>query len=288
MGIIYIMTKHKYLRLIILFMLIVSTFCLSACSSINATTQINDDGTIDEYVVVNIDDNDLINQGYSSSQILSLKTDVQDIGKNASKKLCNEFNSRVQTAILLATTQDEIDELKSYLNGVTALKGNSANALVFGIRFKNASVYRYYYNIFTYQAPNYKYEKHFLYTKVYYYGLTMYADYTSLYNSIKAELSAQYPEIVANNKAQLSYTYETDMRREHSDADYITSKNGKYYHTWIVDNDDFEKPVMIYYNIANSGNCILICIGITIVLCGVLLMIALIIEKCKGKKSKQI
>lgn len=281
------MAKRKYFRLIILLMLIVSTFCLTACSSVNATTQINDDGTIDEYVVVNIDDNDLINQGYSTSQILALKTDVQNIGAQASNRLCSEFNSRVQTDILLATTQDEIDELKTYLNGIVAIKGNSGEALAFGIKFKNVSVYRYYYNISTNQSPKYKTEKHFLYTKVYYYGLTMYADYTALYNAIKTDLANDYPDIVANNQATLSYTYETDMRREHSDADYIECKNGKYYHTWMVDSNDFEKPVMIYYNIANSGNCILICIGLTIVLCGVLLMIALIIEKRKKKKSVQ-
>lgn len=287
MGINYIMAKRKYLNLIVLFMLIVATFCLTACSSINATTQINDDGTIDEFVTVSIDDNDLINQGYTSSQILTFKNDVQNTAVDACKRICNQFNSRVQSEMLMAESQDLLDELKSYLNGISAFKGTVGDEMVFGIKFKNASVYRYYYNIFTYQTPNYKYEKHFLYTKVYYYGYTMFADYHSLYNTIKADLADQYPDIVANNQAQLSYTYETDMRREHSDADKITTKDGKYYHTWLVDNDNLEKPVMIYYNIANSGNCILICICVTIVLCGVLLLIALIIEKRKKKKSAQ-
>ncbi len=278
--------KNKILRAFVCLALFVAMFCFSACSSVDSTTKINADGSVDEIVSVQIDDNDLISQGYSTDDIFNFKTDVKTIGSQTCQSICNDFNTRVQVDMLSTTDQEQLNFLSSCLNGITPIvdNSNSTSSYEFGIRFKNANVYRYYYNITQNQSPKYKTEKHFLYTKCYYYGLTMYADYTSLYSQVKTRLAALHPEIVANNKANLTFTYETDLRREHSDADYVTQQNGNYYHVWKVDEGELEKPIMIYYNIANSGNCILICIIVTIVLCGGLWLAAWIIEKKQKPK----
>lgn len=283
------MLKRKILNFMICCMLMVSAIFFSSCSNINVTTKINNDGTIDELVYVKVDDKDLISQGYTTENILTLKNDIQEIGTNVCENICDNFNLRVQTDILLSSSVQETAVLTSFVNGISIVRDNlNQDGFTFGIRFKNPDVYKYYYNITQTQSPTYKSEKHFLYTKFYYYGLTMYVDYTSLYNNIKTQLVENYPDIVANNTATLSYTYETDSRREHSDADFIYSQNGKYYHVWSVDANDFSKPVMIYYNIANSGNCILLCVGVTVMICGILIIIALIVDRKKLKRQTNL
>lgn len=283
------MRKNKLLPIFVCMLIVLSTMFFSACSNINLTTVVNDDGTIDEFVTIKIDEQDLISQGYSSDNILQIKNDIVDCGTQASSNICSDFNVRVQADILLATTPAEVVKLNSYLNGISSLQNNLTEdgSYVFGIRFKNADVYRYYYNMSANHSPTYKTEKHFLYTKYYYYGLTMYADYTSLYSNIKSSFATKYPTLILNNKATLTYTYQTEYRREHTDADLVTEKNGVYYHTWLVDEDNFQQPIMIYYNIANSGNCILLCVGATMVICLLLWLVAFIVDKSKAKKAKQ-
>lgn len=282
------MFKKKVLPIFVCLLIVLSTMFFSACSNINLTTVVNEDGSIDEIVTVLLDEQDLKSQGYSSNRISQIKNDIVDCGTQASTNICSDFNVRVQADILLASTPAEVAKLNSYLNGISSLQNNLPQDVkyVFGIRFKNADVYRYYYNVSANQSPNYQTEKHFLYTKYYYYGLTMYADYTSLYNNIKSSFATKYPTIVLNNQATLTYTYQTEYRRERTNADKITQKNGIYYHTWLVHESDFQQPIMIYYNIANSGNCILLCIGATMVICLLLWIIALIVDKSKAKKQK--
>ncbi len=281
------MNKKHFSKILICIALIVSAFCLTACSTVNATTVTNEDGTIDELVYVKIDDADLLNQNYTNSQIVVLKNDIKDTASNAGQNIVSNFNVRVQTDALLATTELERQRILSYNNGIIYLMDSQDDGtMIFGLRFRDANVYRYYYNISETASPQYITEKHFLYTKCYYYGLTMYPDYTSLYNQIKSSLQVKYPDLVANNMANLQYTYQTELRREHSDADFVSYKNGVYYHTWIVDENDFEKPIMIYYNIANSGNCILLCIGVSIVLCGILWIVAVLVDKHKKRSLK--
>lgn len=268
------MQKNKLKNILVCFMLILSAFIFSACASVNTLTRKNADGTIDELVYVKIDDATLIEQGYNQTQIVDIKNYVKNLGQSVEQSICVEFEQRLQDDLLSTDSAEEIKNLMAYSRGLQAIKVTTENdTIIFGIRFKNADVYRYYYEIPQNSRPAYQTEKHFFYTKYYYYATTSYADYQSLYNKIKNEISVQYPEIVTNNKAELQFTYVTDLRREHSNADYISYSNSEYYHTWIVDENNLNTPVMIYYNIANSANCILLCISVSLIVCIVLWLI---------------
>ncbi|MCQ2564654.1 MAG: hypothetical protein MJ152_02190 [Clostridia bacterium] len=101
-----------------------------------------------------------------------------------------------------------------------------------------------------------------------------------------AEFEGKFVDV---QDAKLYFTYTTTERREHSDADAIYKVNGKYYHTWeIIKNqdarysEDFYQVLTIYYNIANTGNCILCCLLFSLMLCVILLLICLIIKKSKN------
>jgi len=100
----------------------------------------------------------------------------------------------------------------------------------------------------------------------------------------------QYPDLINSETNELLYTYKTDLRRQHSDADYITKQDGYYYHTWVVDPNNLDEPIMLYYNIANSENWIIVSLlatlGLTIVLSGVGLGIYFIKKRNKNEEQE--
>ena len=124
-------------------------------------------------------------------------------------------------------------------------------------------------------------EEHFFYNKVYWYGNTMYLKHRDLYNNLKAKYENNYPNLINHTDAKLTYTYCADLRRQHSDADYIEKVDGKYYHTWVVDKDNLDEQVMFYYNVANTYNWIIVCILITLFVTVILSIVVLITKNKK-------
>lgn len=275
----------KISKILMSFLLIVVTMCFCACSTVRSMTITNDDGTIDELVYVTLDRGKLDNAGYTSTDIEELKARINSTALSKAREIVENFNSRINNDLLVAMDAETKDTLLEFKNGISVV-GNTWNDLtyVLGLRFKNSDVYKYYYNITASSTVNSTKEEHFLYTRVYYYGLNMYVDYSELYSSLYAEFSANYPEFIESEESELLYTYVTDLRREHSDADYVSFMDGKYYHTWVVDKENITEPVTLYYNIANSGNCILLCIGVSIVVCLILLIVGIVIDKKKKQK----
>ena len=67
----------------------------------------------------------------------------------------------------------------------------------------------------------------------------------------------------------------------------VIKQNGEYYHTWIVDKDNIDEPIMLYYNIANPENFILVGLGIVGVVTIILIAIGAVLEKRKLKIKKE-
>lgn len=276
----------KFNKILIALMLIVVTICFSACSSVRAMTVTNDDGTIDELVYISLDNQVLSDAGYDGADIENLQTDITTTAMREANTIVQNFKNRIDNQLLFTTDFQTRTALLGLRDGLQVIgSGWQDNTYAIGLRFKNSDVYKYYYNITDEVTIEPKNEEHFLYTKVIYSGLTIYVDYSDLYNSLEAEFNAKYPEFIDSSSNELLYTYVTDLRREHSNADYVTYIDGKYYHTWVVDRENLNEPISLYYNIANRGNCILLCIGISVLICGVLLIIGLIVDKRKKKKQ---
>ena len=113
----------------------------------------------------------------------------------------------------------------------------------------------------------------------------MYTKHHALYESVKFQFNLDMPELVAVDDCSLLYTYSTESRREHSDADYIQKIGNEYYHTWLVEDPENE-TIMIYYNVANSGTWIIISIGIVLIVTLIMLIASLIISINNRKKLK--
>ena len=274
-------------KILMICLLVVVTISFCACSSVRTMTVTNADGTIDELVYISLDTQALIDAGYDNLDIESMQTDITTTAMREASNIVDNFKQSIDDLLAFNFTMDfkTRTDLLNIRDGLEVVTSSwQDNTYVIGLRFSDINVYRYYYNITEEAEVQPTNEEHFLYTKVIYSGLNMYVNYSDLYLKLNQEFSAKYPEFIENEN-ELLYTYVTESRREHSDADFVTRLDGNYYHTWIVDGDNLGNEITLYYNIANRGNCILLCIGISIVVCGVLLIIGLIVDKHKKKKQ---
>ena len=274
-------------KILMICLLVVVTISFCACSSVRTMTVTNTDGTIDELVYISLDTQALIDAGYDNLDIESMQTDITTTAMREASNIVDNFKQSIDDLLAFNFTMDfkTRTDLLNIRDGLEVVTSSwQDNTYVIGLRFSDINVYRYYYNITEEAEVQPTNEEHFLYTKVIYSGLNMYVNYSDLYLRLNQEFSAKYPEFIENEN-ELLYTYVTESRREHSDADFITRLDGNYYHTWIVNGDNLGEEITLYYNIANRGNCILLCIGISIVVCGVLLIIGVIVDKHKKKKQ---
>ena len=274
-------------KILMICLLVVVTISFCACSSVRTMTVTNTDGTIDELVYISLDTQAIIDAGYDNLDIESMQTDITTTAMREASNIVDNFKQSIDDLLAFNFTMDfkTRTDLLNIRDGLEVVTSSwQDNTYVIGLRFSDINVYRYYYNITETTEIQPINEEHFLYTKVIYSGLNMYVNYSDLYLKLNQEFSAKYPEFIENEN-ELLYTYVTESRREHSDADFVTRLDGNYYHTWLVDSENIAEPITLYYNIANRGNCILLCIGISILVCGVLLIIGLIVDKRKKKKQ---
>ncbi|MBE5740923.1 MAG: hypothetical protein E7351_00085 [Clostridiales bacterium] len=261
-------------RILILMLLLIVVFGLCACSSVNAMTITNTDGTVDEIVMITLDVENAVDY-------MTLKNDIQSRAIQEAEEIKQDLNNRVIEDLSKTSDEETIEALNSFKEGVSLAKAKwEEDTFTIAIRFKNVDVYKYYYRVED-AKPETKIEESFFYDKVYFYYSTMYVRHNMLYNELYDYYSSEYGDIINSEDSKVMYTYVTDLRREHSDADHITNRNGQYYHTWVLESPN--DTITIYYNVANSGNWILVAIGITLVVCLILVTIGVTVSKKRKK-----
>lgn len=268
----------KLIILSVLLFLIIPIF--SACSQVRAMMLINDDGTVEEIVYVELNQTKIEQAGYSYLEVVK---DVEQVSNNQIDAMIKNLNKKVDLDLLVLEDEESKETLIAYKNGIEKLVKKESGQIFISAKFKSAEVYKYYYNIKNSNKVEMKTEKHFFYDKVYYYSNTSFLKHYELFNALKDYFSVKYPLIDDISENELLYTYKTDSRREHSDADYVKRDGLDYYHTWVVDENEIDKPIMFYYNIANSEVFILIGIGLSIICFAIMVLINFIIKK-KNRK----
>ena len=277
------MAKSKTYRLIFCLMLLVVVFCLSACASVRSMTVTNEDGSIDELIYVTLQEEEIVSAGYNVEE---MKDRISSSSLNEARQIVNNFNLKVSLDIMNSLDQDTITTLNSFLNGIEVVGDRwEDDTYVIGIRFENLNVYRYYYDITSTSTAKIETETHFFYDRIYYYGLSTFVNYSDLYERLNAYYSTNYTNLIESESKELLYTYTTDLSREHSNADFVTKMDGKYYHTWEIDGENLSEELVLYYNIANRANCILTLVGASVIVSGILLLIAFLIKKNKYSQN---
>ena len=260
--------RNYLISLILLFVAIV--FC--ACSSTRVMTIFSEDGSVEELVYIGLDFKQIEAMGENNSNV---KEYAQLLATITATKLATDYN--LQNSSNFPNIEQPIK--------VIDVVWYSDDSFMVGLKFASTAVYKDYYSIASSNNAVMQTEKHFLYTKYYQTGSTIYVAESKLYNEIKNAVLISYPNFIEADN-ELLYTYQTSSRREHSDANYITHTNGKYYHTWVIDNNNLAQPITIYYILANRANIILLCLGISLAVCAILGTIVLIKNKKENKKEQ--
>lgn len=261
-------------------LLIIVAFC--GCGQVKAVIRENLDGTIDEYVYVYLDEEQMKIDGMSESEILILKQDI----KTKSSQICDNyiamFNAKIETAKESATpeTIETLNEFKSGLKKVqTDWVGSS---ILVGLTYENIDVYKFFYNITSSSSNEPNVEEHFFYNKYIYESKTLFYKHSGLYDEMVVHFST-YANLNLEG-GDLIYTYVSSSKREHSNADEIKEIDGLYYHSWNV--EDKNQDVVFYYNVANPEAWIITALLITGVVAVVLLTVAICVETKKIKRDK--
>ena len=141
-----------------------------------------------------------------------------------------------------------------------------------------------FYNIEPNDDTRLQEEKHLLYNKVYYTGYSkFYANY-GLVNELTNYYKESYPNFIKDESCEFLFTVVSDTKREHSNADYVTKVDGKYYHTWVI--ETLDEQVELYYNVLNRGNIIWLSMLISIGVLTILGLIVLIKRKSQKNNKK--
>lgn len=274
--------KIKNLKFLSLILLLLVAMCFSACGSINAMTLVDDGGHILQLVSVQVDE-----QALREAECNIM--DVYNYALNKAETIKNNLKAQLAERLLASKNDEEKLNITSALleeNFSTYSQIVNNTTFKVGLKFYDIKTYRTVYNIEENSTQQFEQEKHFLYSKLYYKTKTLYNGLDEFYSSIITEFNARYNNLINENDGQLLYTVQMDLKREHSDANYITKADGKYYHTWVLDKNNLDRDIVIYYNVANAGNCILLCIGISLVLGVILILIGILINKKKKKNKK--
>lgn len=237
---------------------------------------INNDGTVEEIVQVELNQTKIEQAGYSYLEVVK---DVEQVANNQIDAMINLLNKKVELDLLVLEDEESKKTLSAYKNGIEKTVKKDSGEIFISAKFKTVDVYKYYYNINSSNKVERKIEKHFFYDKVYYYSNTSFLKHYELFNALKDYFSVKYPQFADMGENELLYTYKTDSRREHSDADYVKRDGLDYYHTWVVDADEVDRSIMFYYNIANSEVFILLGIVVALVCGGVMTIIAFALKK---------
>ncbi len=280
------MAKTRFKQVLIIFILIVMSVCFCACGQVNSSIISNADGGVEEIVSVELDVNEVLQAGYLDIQ--SLKDEISLDAKTEAVKMKEYLNNKIQLHLLQVESEEDKKTLNSYIDGISVYESKwKDNVYTIRVVFENMDIYKYYYNISDDNKVEMKEEEHFFYNKVYWYGNTMYLKHRDLFESLKDKYETKYPNLINHTDTELTYTYCADLRRQHSDADFIEKIDGKYYHTWIVDKDNPNQQIMFYYNVANTYNWIVVSLLITLSLTIIFSIVAIIIQ-LNNKKQKNI
>ena len=265
--------KKIKLKIFSIIMLLLVAICFSACGSINVMTIVNDKGNVIQLVSVSLDEQAAMQAGYD---LLELKNDIYLTGQREVENILNNLKANLTVRLHNSRNEDEQLKITSALLSeyFDIYKGEwKDNVFSIGLQFYDMDIYKTVYNIDDSTTQEFKRNSYFLYDKVYITSTMLYYGSTEFYNKIFNEFNSKYPNLINEDSGQLLYTIETDLRREHSDANYVNKIGNKYYHTWVVEKDNLDKEITLYYNVANAGNCILICVGISLLTCLILILI---------------
>ena len=279
-------------------------FMLTGCAQINYTRVVYDDGSIkDVYEIVFEKDkirSTLLLHDFSMEQAdyynrqFCLKS--YELVKKYEEKVNFSFGLKLSQAILEGKlTSEEALTYKDQIRFIASMDGTSYEWVRYSRVFSTAEAFNCYNHLYDSgedeeEESGYQLEDGFFF---YRYSISVDNFYHSLVAALKEEDNAfetTYEELLNDfgmdlfTEADLNVTqtYISTEKRLHSNADYSAKENGYYLKEWNISTTDCTKLTYFYY-VANSTNWYLLCMGVAVVVVGVLAVVVVI---CSKKKSK--
>ena len=276
--------KRKLMLLVTSFVLIIVSIFFVGCSKVNYTSGKDINDNIVEQVSAKIDESNFI-----GTDLLIRKSQISNIAKNTLQTKLNDYNSKVNSMIVEAHLQGETEKeikYKQLLKEITVSEPEwDGNTFYVNASFQSESAYLIFYGL---SERNFK-EKYtteqWLYNTIHYKGSLGYYQNYGLYNTLKRDIQFVFPEFTSEDTT-LTYSYLTQSRRYHSNADTKVHTQDGYLHTWKVDN--INQEIEFTLKIANRQNWYILAILIGFSFTLILSIVALILVIIKRHKNKRL
>ena len=288
--------------------LILSTFIIlligvcAGCSNVDFTIIELSDGSYKEAYTVNFSDEEFLSIGATTDQVNELKIRLENklklmagVGEVPGTLERNYFDrvDATENSIEKATELKEGFDCQLYIE-------DGSYQIVF--TYKDLEIYRTYHGITQEDIDESKddiiIEKKFLIYKIIQPSATRFetkiergdGTITTLDNYMWEESLKEIKNVLGDElaskieKPTFTYTYGTSSRRLHSDADYIYSSAGYYFHIWEVSGNGDDRQITFYTNEARREVWYPLILGVTLIFIGVLYLISY--SKNKKEKSK--
>lgn len=282
--------KQKIIKSFVLIVVGIVISLLSGCARVDTFVQENDDGSISECVIVELNRNEIESLNDPNYDIDAIKSDI----KTTSAKVVQEMNEKLNIMADFAGKQEFKNGIKiNYISW-------EGDKYYLSVNFQNREVYNfYYYGTTEVESIEPEYEEHFFYTKLIYHTrptLRRTNDYNILSNMFK-RFATKYPKLLNSSNIKLTYTYVGDYKRLHSNADYTYISNNKSYHVWeldrVYDPDgnlkgfDVNEDIELYFLVANKAHWMIVCIGAGLGISTILILIFVFNEIAKSRKNNK-
>lgn len=272
------------MKLMIVYLLMAISIFFAGCSDINYTSGKDIDGNIVEQVSATIDES-----LFAGTDLLIRKTQINNIATDTINNKLNDFYNKINFLIAEAHVLEETETEQKYrqiLKEVTISEPIwDGNTFFVNASFQSESAYLIFYGLTERNFKEKSTTKHWLYNTIHYKGNLGYYQNYGLYNTLKTNIQTVFPEFTSEDTT-LTYSYLTQSKRYHSNADKKQHTQDGYLHTWEV--TDINQEIEFRLNIANRQNWYILAILIGLSCTLILSIIALIIVIVKRHKNKRL
>lgn len=274
----------------------------AGCSNVDFTIIEFEDGSYKEAYTVNFSDVEFTNLGATTDQVNELKMRLENrlklmagVGDFPGSIERNYFDRIDSTENSVTKAQ----ELKDGFNCELYIEDGTYQ-LIF--TYTTFEIYRTYHGITQEDLDQSKedivIEKSFLTYKVIQPSVTRFESkvqrldgtYTTLDNYMWEESLAEIKEVLGDAiasrvvKPSFTYTYGTSSHRLHSDADYVYSSAGYYFHIWEVGESEEDRQITFYTTEARREVWYPLILGSSLILALVLYLVVYFKKRKENKK----
>ena len=274
----------------------------AGCSNVDFTIIEFEDGSYKEAYTVNFSDTEFINIGASTDQVNELKMRLENRLKlmagvgDFPGSIERDYFDRIDSSENSAT---KAQELKDGFNCELYIEDGTYQ-LIF--TYSNLEIYRTYHGITQEDLDQSKddivIEKQFLTYKIIQPSVTRFESkvqrldgtYTTLDNYMWEESLAEMKDVLGETiaskvvKPTFTYTYGTASHRLHSDADYVYSSAGYYFHIWEIGENEEDRQITFYTTEARREVWYPLILGASLIFALVLYLVVYFKKRKENKK----